>query len=597
MPPEDDQKDGRAPSASGVSRRDLLKLAGATVAVATTGCATGATAAKLAETKPFDVEADVAIVGSGAAGATAAVFAAEAGRKVVLLEKALLFGGTTAKSGGVYWIPNNVFLREAGSEEPKDLTLQKMCRYAYPQLYDVNAPQHGIPPHQYALLETLYDNGPAVVEALAKMGAVDSFPADKPFGPMPDYIDETLEDMLPRDRRLWPKKPDGSFGLGDELVRQLRVALEKRGIPILLGHRVTKVLTNEKGEVVGLEASKQDGTVVRVRTRQGVVFGSGGFTHNAELMLSYQPGPSYGGCAVPTNTGDFVTISQALGAKLGNMASAWRAEVVLEQALRSPSTPDDVFLPPGDSMILVNRAGKRVVNETSNYNERTLIHFEWDPVGHDWPNRILLMVYDQRTAELFGGRYPLPKPGTSSPWVITGDSWGALSKAISERLASIAPKTGGFLLAPDFTKNLEAQVARFDGFARKGVDEDFQRGKHLYDRRWHSMVWSYPNPGTKWSLTDRKNVTMAPFQTKGPYYAILLAAGTLDTNGGPVVNTVGQVLNHVDQPIPGLYGAGNCIASPTGRCYFGGGGTLGPAIVFGALAGQGVAKEPPKELA
>lgn len=596
MPPQDDEKAGPVPAASGVSRRDLLKLAGASVAVATAGCASTAATPSRAAALPFDVEADVVVVGSGAAGATAAVFASEAGRKVVLLEKALLFGGTTAKSGGVYWIPNNSFVREKGIEEPRESTLQAMCRYAYPQLFDAKAPRFGIPPHEYALLETLYDHGPPVVEALARIGAVDSFPAENPFGPMPDYIDQTLEDMLPRDRRLWPRKPDGSFGLGDELVRQLKAALEKRGVPILLGHRVTKVLTNTKGEVIGLEATKADGTPVRVRSRQGVVFGSGGFTHNAELMLHYQPGPSYGGCAVPTNTGDFVGIGQALGAKFGNMASAWRAGIVLEQALRSPSTPDDVFLPPGDSMMVVNRVGRRVVNETSNYNERSLVHFEWDPVEHDWPNRILMMVYDRRTAELFGGRYPLPKPGTTSPWVISGETWPALSQAISERLASIAPKTGGFTLDASFTKNLAVQVARFDRSARKGEDEDFQRGKHLYDRRWHSMIWSFPNPGTKWTLIDRVNVTMYPFQPKGPYYAILLAAGTLDTNGGPVVNTAAQVLDHAGQPIPGLYGAGNCIASPTGRCYFGGGGTLGPAIVFGALAGQGVAKEPPKEI-
>lgn len=596
MPPTDDQ-DGDAPSASGVSRRDLLRLAGASVAVAAAGCAGTAAAPPAAGAGGFDLEVDVAVVGSGAAGATAAVFAAEAGRRVVLLEKAQLFGGTTAKSGGVYWIPNNSFVRAKGIEEPREATLRALCRYAYPHLFDAGAPSHGVPPHAYALLEALYDNGPPVVEALARMGAVDSFPAENPFGPMPDYIDQTVEDVLPRDRRLWPRKPDGSFGLGDELVRQLKAALEKRGVPSLLGHRVARALTNKRGEVVGLEAARPDGTTLRVRARQGVVFGSGGFTHNPELMLSYQPGPSYGGCAVPTNTGDFVAIAQALGAKLGNMGSAWRAQIVLEQALRMPSTPDDVFLPPGDSMMLVDRSGRRVVNETSNYNERTRVHFAWDPVAHDWPNRILMMVYDRRTAELFGGRYPLPKPGTASPWVISGDTWPALAAAISARLAAIAPRTGGFTLAPSFAKSLAAEVARFDGFARRGQDDDFQRGRHLYDRRWHSMIWSFPNPGTKWSLADRKNVTMAPFQKRGPYHAILLAAGTLDTNGGPVVNTAGQVLDHADRPIPGLYGAGNCIASPTGHCYFGGGGTLGPAIVFGALAGQGVAKEPAKEIA
>ncbi len=136
MPPTDDERDGRPEAASRVSRRDLLKLAGASVALASAGCASPGEASDAKPTQPFDVEADVVVVGSGAAGATAAVFAAEAGSQVVLLEKALLFGGTTAKSGGVYWIPNNSFVREKGIEEPRESTLEAMCRYAYPQLFD-----------------------------------------------------------------------------------------------------------------------------------------------------------------------------------------------------------------------------------------------------------------------------------------------------------------------------------------------------------------------------------------------------------------------------------------------------------------------------
>lgn len=597
MSRSDEKRTAAADAPGAVSRRELLKWAGATAALASTGCAATADDAAPAEAPQWDVEADVAVVGSGAAGATAAVFAAEAGRRVVLLEKALLFGGTTAKSGGVYWIPNNSFVRD--KEEPRERTLEAMCRYAYPALFDPAAPHYGVPEHEYAMLATLYDSGPEVVDALAKMGAVESFPAENPFGPMPDYIDRTVEDLLPRDRRLWPKKPDGSFGLGDELVRQLKSACEKRGVAILLGHGVDGLVVNAKGEVAGLRATKKDGTPVRVRARQGVVFASGGFTHNPTLMREYQPGPSYGGCAVPTNTGDFVLIGAGAGARLGNMASAWRAEIVLEQALRNASTPDDVFLPPGDSMVIVNREGRRVVNETSNYNERTLVHFEWDPVDHDWPNRILVMVYDRRTADLFGGRYPLPKPGTTSPWVIEGETLAALSGAIAQRLSAIADRTGQFTLAPDFEDGLRETVARFDRYARKGVDPDFERGRYLYDRRWHAMIWSYPNMDSKWAptLAERRNPTMYPFQPKGPYYAILLAAGTLDTNGGPVTDTRAQVLRWDGSPIAGLYGAGNCIASPTGRCYFGGGGTLGPAIVFGALAGRNVAQEPVKEWA
>jgi len=580
---------------NGVSRRDFLGLAGAAgAALAAGACATTSAPTAGAEAPVFDHETDVAVVGTGAAGAIAALYAHERGAQVLVLEKGPVFGGTTAKSGGVYWIPNHPIERERGLKEPREVTLAAMCRASYPVLFDAAKPRFGLPQNEYDLIETFYDRGADAVVGLEKMGALVTMPADVLVGPMPDYF-EPPDAVKIVDRRYWARKPDGSFGLGDEMMRQLKSALETRKLPVLMGHRAVRLIANSKREIVGLEAQRLGGALVRIRARRGVVFASGGYTHNAELVLNFQPGPVFGGCAVPTNEGDFVAMAGALGAKLGHMQSAWRAQIVLEQALQFSSTPDDVFMPPGDSMILVNRLGVRVVDEKANYNERTRVHYVWDPVRHEWINLLLFMVYDQRSAELFGGRFPLPPAGTSAPYVISAPTLPALAKAVDARLGALADRTGGARLDAGFAQALPKTIARWNQLCAGGVDLDFRRGERLYDRDWHAKIWSFANPGTVHAL-DQKNVTMRALSPRGPYHAIILAAGTLDTNGGPVINRRAQVLDARGLPIAGLYGAGNCIASPTGPYYYAGGGTLGPAVTFGCIAGEGAAQEAPKEL-
>ncbi len=587
MPPE---------RANGVSRRDFLALAGAACALlSASACATLAATPDGAGTAAFDRETDVVVVGTGAAGAVAALYAHERGAQVLVLEKGPVFGGTSAKSGGVYWIPNHPIERERGLKEPREATLAAMCHASYPVLFGASKPRFGLPQNEYDLIETFYDRGADAVVGLEKMGALVSMPADVLVGPMPDYFGPANASKIV-DRRYWPRKPDGSFGLGDEMMRQLKAALASREMPVLMAHRAIRLVENKRHEVVGLEARSLGGATVRIRARRGVVFASGGYTHNPDLVLNFQPGPVFGGCAVPTNEGDFVGISESLGAKLGHMQSAWRAQVVLEQALQFSSTPDDVFMPPGDSMILVNRLGVRVVDEKANYNERTRVHYVWDPVRHEWINLLLFMVYDQRTAELFGGRFPLPPTGTSVPYVLRAATLAELAKAVDARLALLVDRTGGVRLDAAFAKSLQGTVARWNQMSARGVDGEFQRGAGSYDREWHAKIWSFANPGTKHALAT-KNVTMHSFAGSGPYYAIILAAGTLDTNGGPVINRRAQVLDATGQPIAGLYGAGNCIASPTGPYYYAGGGTLGPAVTFGCIAGEGAAQESLKELA
>jgi hypothetical protein len=142
-------------------------------------------------------------------------------------------------------------------------------------------------------------------------------------------------------------------------------------------------------------------------------------------------------------------------------------------------------------------------------------------------------------------------------------------------------------LAADFPTRLAATIERFNGFAAAGKDEDFHRGEALHEHDWHGPARE----------GNDKNPTMHPFKDGGPYYCTLICGMVLDTNGGPKTNAAGQVLRTDGSVIPGLYGAGNCVAAVAGDGYLSGGSTLGPAATFAYLAARDVAAQPPKDLA
>jgi succinate dehydrogenase/fumarate reductase flavoprotein subunit len=573
---------------AGLSRRSFLGRAVA-AGIGTVGLTAQAKAdTTSANVRSWTHTADVVVVGSGAAALSAAIAATKAGASVVILEKAAAAGGTTSKSDGAYWIPNNHHLRAKGIADPRDDAIRYMVHGAYPILYREAQPRYGVGTNEFELIEAYYDNAAPIVEDLETSGVTRAFLVE-----LPDYQDHDERNKTLRGRILLPLTPDGGIGQGRELVRQLRAWLDAHKVPFFFRHGVTGVERNAVGQVIGVAVTTPDGPI-HVRANKGVVFGSGGFTHNADLMLNFQPGPVWGGCAVPTNQGDLIKIGLRNGTRLGNMINAWRAELVVESAMESASVSRDIWQPPGDSMILVNKYGRRVVDEKRNYHERARAHFVWDALESDYPNKFLYMVYDKRTAELFGGNYPLPGPGETESYVIEAPSLAALGEAIQARLDSLEARIGRERLAPNFAQDLGAQIARYNADARNGGDTEFHRGKYPYDGEWHTQINSRPRTDTAWQPAS-PNPTVHPIDTSGPFFAIILGAGTLDTNGGPVINARAQILDVDGQPIAGLYGAGNCVASPAASAYWGAGGTLEPALTFGTLAGRHAALETIKE--
>jgi len=570
----------------GLTRRQLL--AGA--AAASLGTIT-LSASRAKETGKWNHEADILVVGSGVGASTAAVVAHENGDAVIVIEKAPIPGGTSAKSAGVLWIPNNFTLKAKGIADEKDDCLKYMARYSYPERYDADSPNLGLSQSEYALLEASYDNSSDAVDKLRELGALNiaewrMFALDRSAT---DYLDHVPENKVPTGRALGPIKDDGTMGGGVDMMAQLGAALRERNIPIMLGHRAMRLVVNEAGRVVGVEAESA-GQVVSLRARKAVIFATGGYVHNPDFVARYQRNRLYGSCAMPWATGDFINIAGAGGARLGNMGGAWRTQIILEEALQSSKLAAGVFFPPGDSMLQVNRHGVRVVNENRNYNDRTEAHGIYDVSQAEFPNQLLFMIYDQRTAEGFAGAYPLPKTPTGAAHVLSGDSLESLTGKIGQRLGEITSRTGGLTLDPKFAENLRATISRFNGFARSGDDQDFRRGDAAYDSEWH-MVFSPMAADTEWPKNDGPSITMHPLRDEGPYYAMILAAGCLDTNGGPVIDASARVLNTEDQPIAGLYGAGNCIASPSREAYWGAGHTLGLSLTFGYIAANAAHRE------
>jgi len=490
-------------------------------------------------------------------------------------------GGTTRKAAFWYWVPNNAAMRAAGTKDPKKDCIAYMARLSRPEVYDPKAPKFGMSAWEYGQYEAIYDNASTATELLSKKGALEYRHCDF----VPDYWAELPEDKAPKGRVLLPKGARESMSDGGEVaIRTMSETAKRDGVDIRTGHRVQRVIKNSAGEIIGVEADTPKGKK-RFLARKAVVFCTGGFTHNVELRKNFQSAPVYGGCAANSNEGDFVYIAGAVGAQLRNMNYAWMCPIVFEKAMARDPELIGTFSPSGDSMIYVNKEGRRVANEKLAYNEMAQTFFQWDGAKSEYPNLLLIAIWDQRSQDHSAsdeyGRFIVP-PGTDDKHVIKGATLAALSKAIGERLERYKKATGGLALAPDFEKTLAETIQRFNGFASGGRDFDFHRGERQVELLFNGNV--APKPSAP-------NPTMFPLSEHGPFYAALLTGGNLDTKGGPKTSVAGQVLDDEDKPIPGLYGVGNCVASASARAYWAGGATIGPILALSYLAAAAAHKE------
>lgn len=547
----------------------------------------------------IDREYDVVVVGSGAAGMTAALTAAHHGLSVVVIEKAAHYGGSTARSGGGVWIPGNKALRASGRPDDREdarTYLHSIIGDVVPRERIDTYIDRGAEAFDFVLDHTplkmkwvpgYSDYYPEAPGGLGegrscepapfdtKVLGEERFKLEPPYAKAPlnvvvmqaDFVRLNLIKRHPKGMmralrvgaRTYLAKFTGKHivGMGQAIIAAMRKGLMDANVPLLLNTPLTELVMDD-GVVTGVVA-EQDGEPVTFKARYGVVLGSGGFEHNAEMRAKYQRQPitTEWTTGAAANTGDGITAGMAAGGAIGFMEDAWWGPTLFKGAGKPWFALAERNLP---GTIIVNADGKRFGNESAPYVEavHTMYGGEYGQGAGPGENIPAWLVFDQRYRNryIFAGL----QPGQRFPsrWM-EGDN---IVKADS--IEELANKIG----VP--AENLAATITRFNTFAETGKDADFGRGDSHYDRY-------YGDP------TVKPNPCLAAL-VQGPFYAAKMVPGDLGTKGGLVADTSGRVLREDGTPIQGLYASGNCSTPVMGHTYAGPGATIGPAITYGYLA-------------
>ncbi|MGX1163580.1 FAD binding domain-containing protein [Arthrobacter sp. SLBN-100] len=510
---------------------------------------------------------DVVVAGTGAGGLAAAVIAASRGAKVLIVEKAPQVGGTTKKSFGFMWVPNNHFMQELGIADPRDAALRYMARLSRPSLYDPTHETLGLPQWEFDGLAAHYDNAADAVSTLVSLGAIDVSHAAE----FPDFYGHLEEDESPVGRTLFPTNGNLSPIGGLVLVQELHEATQRANIEIRFDTKLADLVTDDEGSVVGaVLGGHHDG--LRVQARRGVIGATGSFAQNAELRQRYLDRPYIGTCAAPTNTGDFLDLTRSVGADFASMNLAMQTPILVERIEREGDDFRGSFVLPGDALIVVNRYGNRVCSETASYHDLGRAFFEGSESKSTYPNLPLIAIWDEDVHNRYGADAlgnPVPAAGADPYWVITADTLEDLETEIAKRLVALPRALGGSELDSDFGASLQTTLTRYAGFAASGIDEDFGRG-------------STPAQlalGGFFAQGSGVNPTMRALSAEGPYHAAILGPGLFETVGGAITDPHGRVVRADGTVVKGLYGVGTCVAGPWGEAAWSGGHNVAYALV------------------
>lgn len=556
-------------------------------------------------------ECDLIVVGSGAAGLSCAITAKKRGLDVVVLEKEPVFGGTTALSGGVLWIPLNHHGRKQNAAD----TVEAVRTYMMQETGSY---------FDEAAVQAFVENGPKMVEFFERVTAMKFIPTLYPdYHPdVPGGVDigrsilaepydiRGLGKDMPRLKL--PLRTITFIGMmfnssnadlkhffratksltsfvyvakrlanhikelvlyrrainvtsGNALAARLAKSALDLGIPILTSTPAKQILM-EGDKAVGVQVAGEGGER-RITARHGVVLACGGFPHDVKRIAQAYPHLRSGGEHLsPTpvsNTGDGVAMAEAAGGVVDirfKDTSAWMpvSRVVF------PDGEVGVFphlldrYKPG--VIGVLRNGKRFTNESNSYHDVGAAMIE---ACRGQKETAMWLVCDKTTLSKYGLGYVKPAPMPIGRFIKNGYLFEG------KTLADLARATG------IDAAGLEEAVREYNVHAVKGEDPAFGRGRTSFNR-----YLADPD--------NRPNPCVAPVQN-GPFYAVKVIMGDLGTFDGIQTSVVGEVKKRDGSVIAGLYAVGNDRASIMGGNYPGAGITHGPNMTFGYVTANHIA--------
>jgi 3-oxosteroid 1-dehydrogenase len=548
----------------------------------------------------YDEIFDFVVVGSGGGGLCAGLLMRSVGKSVVILEKTDLIGGTTARSGGVMWIPNNLFMKRDGVED----TPEKAAAYLDTivgdhkdtpgtsrerrQTYLTEAPRmleflisQGLKFTRVSCWPDYYDEMPGGVEAgrtvVPRLFNVNELGPWKQklrigrFAGLPAETEEAIE--LPYYKLSWLSrwlvlkvgvrgtiaKLTGKTWVGAGMALQGRMlqASARAGVAIRTDSPVSELLV-EHGTVKGVVTSKE-GRPWRVGARFGVLVNAGGFARNQAMRDRYQPGTSVEWTmAGPGDTGEMIQEMMRHGAAVAQME-----EMVGHQLTLPPGAETREFKPSAQALtasphaILVDRTGVRYMNEGGSYMAYCKGMLERNkavPAVPSWA------VFDNQCMSKYMVAGTMP--GSKKPAAWHEQGYLRSGNTIEELAQRLNINSG----------RLKGTIDRFNHFVDKNQDEDFHRGTRAYDR-WLGDPYHKPSE-------TLGRIEMPPF------HAVPVVPGDVGTYGGVVTDVHARVLRADGSVIQGLYATGVSTASVMGRVYPGAGSSVGPSFTWGYVAAK-----------